>query len=173
MDRITANSNGHLSEEAESQIQEIKGLLGVNEQAANAEVRKAFGPSLLKVLTRGSEEILEDYTPELLENLQKEVQEVVEGFKLSDEMVRQYGKALYKKAVKAISGKVSDLLGLCFEESMLAELISLFYLVPWWNSHKGIERRLGRSSTALPIEEGRHLWFSFGNVWTRLQEERC
>jgi hypothetical protein len=51
---------------------------------------------------------MEDYTPELVKNLQKKIDEVVENYRLSDDYLRQVGAGLYSKAVESINAQVSD-----------------------------------------------------------------
>ena len=97
------NEDGKISDEDYSRMMEIKGILGVTDQGADLEARKTFGPEVSKLLQNAADEILIDCTPELLENLERDVQEAIDNFHLTDALVRQAGRALYSKAVQKIN----------------------------------------------------------------------
>jgi len=92
-----------ISDEQYEKMMEVKGLLGITNESADTEARQTFGPELMKALQNAADEILTDYTPELLENLEKDVHEVIENFHLTDDLVRQAGRGMYTKAVGKIN----------------------------------------------------------------------
>ena len=94
---------GKISDDQYAKMMEVKGLLGVTDLSADTEARQTFGPELQKILQEAADDILTDYTPELLENLQKDVSEIVENYHLTDDLVRQAGRGIYTKAVEKIN----------------------------------------------------------------------
>jgi hypothetical protein len=117
---IRKAEDGRLSPELYEQCMEVKGLLGMTDEQAEAEAQTVFGPELNKVLQNAVAEVLEDYTPELVANLKKNIDEVVENYRLTNEYVRQVGAGLYNSAVKSISEMVRDCL-------LLGHLLCYFY----------------------------------------------
>lgn len=103
---IRKSEDGKLSDDMHAKILEVKGLLGISDEQAESDARQVFGPMLQKVLQRAMTEIVEDYTPELVTNLQKEVDEVMENYRLTDQFLREVGATFYDKAVSLASAKV-------------------------------------------------------------------
>lgn len=103
---IRKSEDGKLSQEMHDKILEVKGLLGISDEQAESDARQVFGPRLQKVLQRSMTEIVSDYTPELVTNLQKEVDEVMENYRLSDQFLREVGATFYDKAVSLVNAKV-------------------------------------------------------------------
>ena len=99
---------GRLSEEMYDRIVQVKGLLGVSDDQAEVEARAAFGPELQKACLLALNEIIADYTPELAKNLQKNIDTVMEDYRLSTEFLKELGSSFYSKAVAQISEKVSS-----------------------------------------------------------------
>ena len=89
-------------------IGEIKGLLGITDDQAEVEARGAFGPELQQACLRAVTEIIQDYTPELAKNMKKDIDSVMESYRLKDDFLREQGASYYAKAVSQISEKVSD-----------------------------------------------------------------
>lgn len=100
---VRKSDGGKLTDETYERIMEVKGLLGISDAQAEIEARSAFGPLLQKVLQRATSEIVEDYTPELAVNMQKEIDEVVSNYRLTDDFVREVGASFYAKAVSLVS----------------------------------------------------------------------
>jgi hypothetical protein len=92
--------DGRLSDETNGIVLEVKGLLGISDDQAEIEARLAFGPELQKKCLRAMTEIIADCTPELVVNMQKEIDEVSSTF------LQEQGASCYTKAVAQISGKV-------------------------------------------------------------------
>ncbi len=105
---IRKSEDGRLTDEVYGQIMEVKGLLGISEEQAEVEARAAFGPELQKVLQTAMMEVTQDYTEELVVNLQKQVDEVLENYRLTETFLRELGATFYAKSVALISGKVSS-----------------------------------------------------------------
>jgi hypothetical protein len=102
---VRKSTNGQLSDEAFAQIAEVKGLLGITEQQAEGVTRRTFGPELQKALQRATTEIVADYTPELAATMQKEVDEVLTNYRLTEDYLRETGATFYAKAVSLVSAK--------------------------------------------------------------------
>lgn len=96
---------GKLTEEAYSRIMEVKGLLGITDEQAEGEARRTFGPELQKALLRAMTEIVDDYTPELVVNMQKDIDAVMTNYRLSEDFLREVGATFYSKAVGLVSEK--------------------------------------------------------------------
>ncbi|GKY92267.1 hypothetical protein MPSEU_000197800 [Mayamaea pseudoterrestris] len=97
--------DGKITDEAYNRILEIKGLLGISDLQEQAESRRAFGPELNKAMQVATDEIVQDYTPELAKNMQSQIKAVVENLRLSDDYVREVGATFYSKAVETVSEK--------------------------------------------------------------------
>jgi len=100
--------DGKISDEMFGRIGEIKGLLGITDDQAEVEARGAFGPELQQACLRAATEIIQDYTPELAKNMKKDIDSVMESYRLKDDFLREQGASYYAKAVSQISEKVSD-----------------------------------------------------------------
>lgn len=98
-------TDGKLTDEMYEKIMEVKGLLGITDQQAEIQARSVFGPELQKVLNRATVEITEDYTPELADNMAKEIKDVMESYRLSEDFLRETGASFYARAVELISKK--------------------------------------------------------------------
>ena len=105
---IRNSEDGKLSDEQYEKVLEVKGLLGISDEQAEIEARAAFGPLLQKVLQKATKEIVEDYTPELVSNMQKEIDEVMENYRLKDTFLQELGASFYAQAVALVNAKVSD-----------------------------------------------------------------
>lgn len=103
---VRKSEDGKLTDEMYEKVLEVKGLLGISDAQAEIEARGVFGPMLQKVLQRAMTEIIEDYTPELVVNLQKEVDNVMENYRLSEDYLKELGAGFYAKAVALVSSKV-------------------------------------------------------------------
>jgi hypothetical protein len=107
LNRSVRNSDGgKLTDETHEKVAEVKGLLGISDEQAEIEARAVFGPLLQKVLQKATLEIVEDYTPELVVNMQKEVDEVMENYRLSETFLQEIGASFYAKAVALVHEKV-------------------------------------------------------------------
>ncbi|EEC42965.1 translocator of the inner chloroplast envelope membrane 110k [Phaeodactylum tricornutum CCAP 1055/1] len=102
---IRKSDGGKISDEMYARIMDVKGLLGITDQQAEIESRAAFGPELQKVLNTAMLEIVEDYTPELAENMKRRANEVVESYRLTQDFLREVGATFYAKAVALVSEK--------------------------------------------------------------------
>ena len=97
--------DGKLTDEMDARIKEVQGLLGITDMQAEIEARGAFGPFLQKALQVAADEIVEDFTPELAENMKSKVNEVMETYRLKDDFLRETGAGYYDKAVELISDR--------------------------------------------------------------------
>jgi hypothetical protein len=102
---VYKSPDGKLNDEMYDRIMQVKGLLGITDIQAEIESRGAFGKKLQKVLSTAMTEIIEDYTPELAENMQAEVNNVLESYRLADDYLRETGASFYTKAVQLVSEK--------------------------------------------------------------------
>jgi hypothetical protein len=107
LNRSVRNSEGgKLTDESYEKVAEVKGLLGISDEQAEIEARAVFGPLLQKALQKATMEIVEDYTPELVVNMQKEVDQVMENYRLSETFLQEVGASFYAKAVALVHEKV-------------------------------------------------------------------
>lgn len=97
--------DGKLSDEMYDRIMQVKGLLGITDQQAEIEARGIFGKRLQKVLSSATTEIVEDYTPKLVNNFQEDIDDVLKNYRLSEDYLRELGAGFYSKAVKIVSEK--------------------------------------------------------------------
>ena len=97
--------NGKLTDDQFKQVKEVQGLLGISDDQAEVEARAAFGPELSKACLRATTEIVADYTPELAKNMENDIKEVMENYRLSEDFLQAQGAACYSKAVAQISDK--------------------------------------------------------------------
>jgi hypothetical protein len=102
---VYKSPDGKLNDEMYNRILEVKGLLGITDMQAEIESRGAFGKKLQKVLSQAMTEIVEDYTPELAENMKTEITDVMESYRLTDDYLRESGASFYAKAVQLVSEK--------------------------------------------------------------------
>lgn len=100
---IKASDDGKLSEEQDAIIQDVKGIMAIDDFQAEGHATKAFGPKLNEVMERAMNEILEDYTPELVETLSTEINQIIDDYKISERMIAQNGRSLYSKALAHIN----------------------------------------------------------------------
>jgi hypothetical protein len=102
---VYKSPDGKLNDEMYNRILEVKGLLGITDIQAEIESRGAFGKKLQKALSVAMTEIVEDYTPELAENMKTEITDVLESYRLNDDYLRETGASFYAKAVQLVSEK--------------------------------------------------------------------
>lgn len=102
---VRKSEDGRLTDEMHGKLAEVKGLLGITDEQAEIEARAVFGPLLQKVLQKATTEIVEDCTPELVKNMQKEVDEVMEKYRLSAIFLQEVGSTFYAKAVALVHAK--------------------------------------------------------------------
>ena len=102
---IYKSPDGKLNDDVYNRIMEVKGLLGITDIQAEIESRGAFGKKLQKVLSKAMTEIVEDYTPELARNMEQEINDVVESYRLTEDYLRETGASFYTKAVQMVSEK--------------------------------------------------------------------
>ena len=102
---IFKSPDGKLDDATYSRIMEVKGLLGITDIQAEIESRGAFGKKLQKVLSKAMTEIVEDYTPELASNMEQEINDVLESYRLNEDYLRETGAPFYTKAVQMVSEK--------------------------------------------------------------------
>lgn len=102
---VKKSEDGKLSDEMYNRIMEVKGLLGITDVQAEIESRGSFGKKLQKALQQAMIEIVEDYTPELADNMQNDITDVMESFRLTEDYLRESGAAFYAKAVELVRDK--------------------------------------------------------------------
>lgn len=125
---IRKSDNGKLSPEAFGRISKVQGLLGITDQQAEVESRAAFGPYLQKALHKAMDEIVADYTPDLKENMQTEIAQVLDNYHLTPEYMREMGAGFYNTAVSKVADKTPN--GIPTEDlsESLEALRELFHL---------------------------------------------
>jgi hypothetical protein len=102
---VRKSEDGKITDEAYSRIQEVQGLLGISDDQAEVEARGVFGPELQKVCLMACDEMVRDYTPELAKNMAKQIDDVLQNYRLSEDFLREQGATYYAKAVSQISSK--------------------------------------------------------------------
>lgn len=127
---IRKSENGTLSDDQYAKVLEVKGLLGISDDQAEIEARGSFGPILQKVLQKATSEIVQDSTPELISNMQTEIDEVMKNYRLKDSFLEEVGAQFYAQAVAQVSAK--DPNGIPSEASglALAALQEMFRVAP-------------------------------------------
>ena len=99
-----SESGKELTDENYAKVMEVKEMLGVSDNDCNEEIRKSFGPELMKALRTAVDEITgEDCTEELVKNMKEMVDKVIKDYKLSEDLVREYAGPLYVKACNIVS----------------------------------------------------------------------
>ncbi|KAI2505575.1 Chloroplast envelope transporter [Fragilaria crotonensis] len=102
---ILKNEGGKLTEEDDALIAQVKGVMAIDDIAAEGQATKNFGPKLFSVMDRAMREIIEDYTPALAETLKAEIHQVIDDFKINRRMIAQNGRSLYQQALNVIQAK--------------------------------------------------------------------
>jgi len=102
---VRKSEDGKLSEEAYGKVMEVKGLLGITDTEAEFQARGAFGPELQKALQTATSEILADFTPELVVNMKKNIDEVMSSYRLTEDFLKESGAGLYTQAVASVQQK--------------------------------------------------------------------
>lgn len=102
---VRKSKDGNFTEEMYDTVMQIKGLLGISDEQAEVEARAAFGPEVQKACLRATTEIGADYTPELEKNMQKDIDEVMQKYRMSEDFLREQGAVYYAKAVSQTSAK--------------------------------------------------------------------
>jgi hypothetical protein len=97
--------DGMLTDEMHDRILQVKGLLGITDLQAEIESRTVFGKKLKGIMKQATMEMVEDYTEELAKNMREQLDAVIEGYRLSDDYVRESGMSFYTKAVELASDK--------------------------------------------------------------------
>jgi len=103
---IKKNEDGKLTDEDDALISQVKGIMAMDDIAAEGQATKNFGPKLFAVMDRAMREIMDDYAPALVETLRAEINQVIEDFKINDRMIAQNGRSLYQQALNIIQAKV-------------------------------------------------------------------
>jgi hypothetical protein len=103
---VMKSEDGKLTDEMFEKVKEVQGLLGISDEQAEIEARAVFGPILQKALHKATTEIVEDYTPELATNMQKEIDEVMTNYRLKESFLQEVGASFYAKAVAMVNAKV-------------------------------------------------------------------
>jgi len=99
-----SESGKELTDENYAKVMEVKEMLGVSDNDSNEEIRKSFGPELMKALRTAVDEITgEDCTEDLVKNMKNMVDKVIKDYKLSEGLVREYAGPLYVKACNIVS----------------------------------------------------------------------
>lgn len=102
---VMKSEDGKLTDEVHEKVKEVQGLLGISDEQAEIEARAVFGPILQKALHKATTEIVEDYTPELATNMQKEIDEVMANYRLKETFLQEVGASFYAKAVALVNAK--------------------------------------------------------------------
>ena len=101
---IRRSEDGRLTDEMYEKVKEVQGLLGITDEQAEVEARAVFGPLLQKVLQKATTEIVDDYTPELATNMQKEVDEVMANYRLKESFLQEVGAARRMIGIRKVQG---------------------------------------------------------------------
>jgi len=101
--RSMEGPDGKTGDELNEFTAEVQGILGIEEKQVEVMAIMNFGPKLDTVLRRAMLEIIEDYTPALLETLKKEVRDVISEYKINEGLIISSGRDLYQEALKNIS----------------------------------------------------------------------
>lgn len=143
---IVKNAGGKLTDQDDALIAQVKGVMAIDDIAAEGQATKNFGPKLFAVMDRAMREIMEDYTPALAETLKAEIHQVIDDFKISDRMIAQNGRSLYQQALNIIQAKVrtttSFLVCIYCNPTLTCKLdpvLLLLSLGSRWSAHQGTE----------------------------------
>jgi hypothetical protein len=102
---VRKSQDGNLTEEMYDKVKQIRGILGISDEQAEVEARAAFGPEVQKACLRATTEIVADYTPELAKTMQKDIDDAMKKYRLSEDFLSELGTSYYVKAVSQISAK--------------------------------------------------------------------
>jgi len=118
-----SESGKELTDELYEKVQEVQGLLGIDDDEVNRELSNSFGPELQKTLETAMLEIMgDDYTPELLANLKKMKDEVISSYRISESIVQSFAGPIYSRAVAIVNQKTPS--GIPSSELMI-QLVAL------------------------------------------------
>lgn len=99
-----SESGKELTPELYEKVQAVQKMLGITDGQASGETRATFGPEMQKVLTMAMTEVMgDDYTPELVTNLKAMIDKAIDDYKLTNNIVREFGAQLYTKAVGMVN----------------------------------------------------------------------
>jgi hypothetical protein len=110
---IKSSEEGKLTDELEEKMKIVKGIMAIDDVTAESQATKSFGPKLFNVMERAMKEIMDDFTPALLETLTAEVEQVIDDYKISDRMIAQNGRSLYGQALAILKSKVRQINSCC------------------------------------------------------------
>lgn len=96
---------GKISDEMDSQIKEVQGLLAISDDEAEVQSHDAFGQELRNACIVAYEEIVQDYTPELAKKMEKNINEIMKNYRFSENFLQEEGAVLYASAVAKINEK--------------------------------------------------------------------
>lgn len=82
---------------------EMQGIMGIEEKQVSSISTANFGPKLRDLLEKAMNEIVDDYTPTLVETLEKEVADLISKYELDEGLIELYGGGNYQKALDIIS----------------------------------------------------------------------
>jgi len=99
----TSGPDSKTGDELDALFSEFQGILGIDDRQVESMTTINFGPRLEEVLRRAMNEILEDYTPALIETLENEVKAVVDEYKINEQLIVSNGRGLYQEALTSIS----------------------------------------------------------------------
>jgi len=102
---VSGGSDG-MDADTETQLAEISTLLAMSEYQVSEAARSVSGPIVERELKAASLEITgDDWTPVLVENLQKRVDELISKMNIPDELVKEYGMNTYKDSLRIVALK--------------------------------------------------------------------
>ena len=97
------DGNKNISEESYGLLKELRSMLGLSEEEGVGQIRAYFGPELQNALVSATDEIIRgNVTDELLKNMKEKIDNVINTYKLDEEMVQSYAGPLYTHAVQEI-----------------------------------------------------------------------
>lgn len=134
-----SESGKELTDENYDKVKEVKSMLGITDDDEAVEFRMNFGPELQKSLNMAMFEIMgDDFTPDLVSNLQEIVDKTISDYKLSSDLVAEFAAPIYQRAVSIANDKspsgipktekieqlaaLRDLLGMSVEDTFPAHL---------------------------------------------------
>lgn len=112
-----------MTSEMEEQLDEIAKLLAMSEYQVSNAARGVCGPLVEKELKAAALEVTgDDWTPVLVENLKKRIDDLVERMNVPEQLVKEYGMNMYKDSLRIVALKCPN--GIPTKE-MFAQLTSL------------------------------------------------
>mmetsp|Transcript_7078 Transcript_7078/g.8053 ORF Transcript_7078/g.8053 Transcript_7078/m.8053 type:complete len:1125 (-) Transcript_7078:49-3423(-) len=122
-----SESGKELTDENYEKVKDVKGMLAITDADEADEFKMAFGQELQKTLNMAMFEMTgDDFTEDLVKNLEAQIDQVINDYRLSDSLVAEFSAPIYMRAVNIISDKTPS--GIPSKEKM-EQLDKLRYLL--------------------------------------------